>query len=237
MNPQSWSLRRTTIGIACVIAPLLAACTTLQVVESVPPDAASLPDVAEGVTTVPDVAASLPEASTPDRMSGSQDAGAADVIVDAGREASSAPPEAGIDCGTAPPIFTNAAAGPFCPFTSAGFVSCAQGQHCCEYAADAGMPSTCNAGPCASPAILSGADWQCDEENDCPQNEVCCLVGSAAKSSTCPTRFFGVAVSGSMCRTTCGAGERVVCGSQADCTTGTCAQFSARGKSLGFCRP
>ncbi|HEY8075122.1 MAG TPA: hypothetical protein VIF62_13455, partial [Labilithrix sp.] len=49
--------------------------------------------------------------------------------------------DSGPTCGTAPVLHPEAAAGPFCPFTAAGFVTCAAGQTCCD--APLGSFSSC----------------------------------------------------------------------------------------------
>jgi hypothetical protein len=180
---------------------------------------------------------------------GDRDAsGAVDATADAGSDGASgdasdgatdaAPSDGGVvDCGAPYTIFTNAN-GPFCPFTEAGPGSCAVGQHCCEYTLEAGVPSTCNeaAGACAA---LSGTiDWGCDEQNDCPASEVCCYVGQLKQDDPACPNLRGTNVSGSVCRPgTCNTGERVACGTQADCVSGTCTGINVRGKDLGLCLP
>jgi hypothetical protein len=140
------------------------------------------------------------------------------------------------DCGAPYKIFTSDA-GPFCPFTATGPVNCPVTDHCCEYLSDSGLPSTCNAANAAcipSPGVV---DWGCDEKNDCPSGEVCCFVGGITQDRSCPI-YHGTNVTGTVCRPgVCNAGEKVICGKQADCTSGTCLGMNMRGKNLGFCGP
>ncbi len=158
---------------------------------------------------------------------GASDDASADTGTDAGMDA---------ECGAAHRVFTNDA-GPFCPFTATGPANCAVTEHCCEYRADAGFPSTCNGANAAcvvSPGVI---DWGCDEQNDCPTSQVCCFIGAIVQDRPeCPV-YRGVGVSGTVCRPgACNAGETVACGAQADCTSGTCLGLNVRGKNLGFCQ-
>ena len=167
-----------------------------------------------------------------------QDANAPDTgsdagIVDAGHDAA--------DCGSYA-IFSSSS-GPYCPYTSQGAVSCAVGQHCCEYVQGNGIPSTCNDGATACQGDLTGgADWECDEQNDCPGSSyVCCLHGSVTQQDTCPTRYTGVGVTGTTCRpSACDVGEIEICGDPAHvgntCTQGTCTGMNTHSKNLGFCK-
>jgi len=172
------------------------------------------------------------DGNAPDAQGDASDGGSrADSGGDGGTDAG--------DCGAPYPIFTDNN-GAYCPFQVDGGSNCAQTEHCCQYGADAGIPSTCNASAsgCSSPAILSGADWRCDEKNDCQAGETCCLLGTPTQEAACPVRYFGVNVSGTICRAgACGVGESVVCGVQGDCSSGTCTGMTTRGKNLGFCKP
>jgi hypothetical protein len=175
---------------------------------------------------------------------------AADAPADSGVDASGdtgsdaaadgAPSDGGLadgDCGPPFTIFTNDA-GPFCPFTAAGPANCTVGQHCCEYTLEAGVASTCNEANGACLPLPGTIDWGCDEKNDCPGSEVCCYVGQLKQDNpSCPA-LRGTSISGTVCRPgACNSGERVACGSQADCASGTCTGINARGKDLGLCIP
>lgn len=153
-----------------------------------------------------------------------------DVAADAGADAA-------VDCGAPLRIFTNDA-GPFCPFTSLGPASCAVGEHCCEYTLDSGLPSTCNAANAACQGSPGVFDWGCDELNDCPDNQVCCLVATVQQPNPSCRVYRVSGLTGSLCRPGgCNANENVLCGTQADCTSGTCTAFNVRGKNVGFCAP
>jgi hypothetical protein len=168
--------------------------------------------------------------------SGTLDAGADSGTLDAGADSGTLDAGADAECGAPYKIFTSDA-GPFCPFTLNGPASCATGQHCCEYLADAGLSSTCNEANAACIASQGVVDWGCDEANDCPSNEVCCFVGTVVQDRPeCPL-YRGVNVAGTVCRPgACNAGEKVICGSQADCSQGTCVGMNMRAKDLGFCK-
>jgi hypothetical protein len=193
----------------------------------------------DATTAAPD--ADGDDGAPPDtRKDGGKDGSARDTGTDTGggsdASSSDAAADAGVDCGAPYKIFTTDA-GPFCPFTAAGPARCATSEHCCEYVADSGLPSTCNGANAACVASPGVIDWGCDEANDCPADEVCCFVGAIVQDRPeCPL-YRGANVSGTVCRPgACNAGEAVVCGSQADCANGTCTGMNMRGKDLGFCK-
>jgi hypothetical protein len=134
-------------------------------------------------------------------------------------------------------------AGPYCPFQAHGAPStCAAAQHCCDPGGSASV-STCSAA-CSFPppatadaGAAASADWQCDSKTECPSGQLCCLLGQVAPTSTAGcSDLVGVNVRGTVCRASCAANEPVVCAQAADCSQGTCAPFSTRGKDLGSCR-
>ncbi len=214
---------------------ILAACTS-TVLETEGGDAGGVPG---------DDAATRPDTSRP-----SVDGGAdpdASVAEDGGHDAH-APSDGGqdakplVDCGTVSPQVFTSALGPFCPFQAGNvFNNCAVGEHCCEYAEEAGVPSTCSAGPTACGVeIATGFDWRCDETNDCPGGQVCCFAGAITPHLQCAGQYSAPAGTHSTaCRiATCAAGETRTCGTQADCPAGTtCTAMRLRGKHFGFCKP
>jgi hypothetical protein len=177
-----------------------------------------------------------------------QDDARADDEREAGREGidGDLPGDAGadaslVDCGVPGQFFTSAQ-GPFCPFQSGDvFSNCAVGEHCCEYAEAANIPSTCSAGATACAVeIATGFDWRCDETNDCPGGQVCCFASPVTPHPQCIGQYSGSPDAHSTaCRIgACAAGETRTCGSQADCPLGTtCTGMRFRGKHFGFCKP
>ncbi len=152
-----------------------------------------------------------------------------------------APADAGADCKTVPsnaPFTTDA--GPFCPFQGDGgvFAACDNGQHCCVPGSGA---STCQDAGCVFAAdAATNADFQCQETNDCPANNVCCEnAGSQVQQDLgCTAYDFVSKQKGTSCvqGTACGAGQGQVCGSTADCSGGkTCFPLNTKGIWLGVC--
>ena len=175
------------------------------------------------------------DASRPDTSSNS-DTGT-------GGDTSTPPPQdAGADCAKAPNFHPTPEAGPFCPFQKAAdggalFGECALGSHCCLYAQNSMLPSTCNTAQTAC-ADAGTADFECEESSDCVGIDmVCCLKGSVKKDPVCGT-YFGSLVNGTTCRkTTCMPMETLVCDSaQATCPAGqTCQPFKTKSIELGGC--
>jgi hypothetical protein len=208
------------LGLALSLFPgaLLVACTTTVIrLDGGDAGAASLDDADAGAAAAADrVRADASEA------------------VDAGGES--------LDCGAPGNQVFTSPLGPFCPFQAGGvFRNCAVGEHCCEYAEDAGAASSCSAGPTACGVeIASGFDWRCDEGNDCPSGQVCCFAGAIAPHPVCAGQYStSPTVHSTACRIgACAAGETRTCGSSADCAPGaTCAGMRLRGKHFGFCQP
>jgi hypothetical protein len=152
--------------------------------------------------------------------------------------------DAGPHCHAAHIHAADGTKGPYCPFQASGAVStCAAKQHCCE-SSQSGSVSTCSATSCtfavapdAGHAGGGGADFECDSKTECPQGQVCCLLGEVKPTSTpgC-TDLVGVNVRGTACRTSCGTAEPAICAQQSDCSQGTCTPFATKGKDLGFCK-
>ena len=168
---------------------------------------------------------------------GGVEADAADALADSG-DGGTGPK----DCGAPPGLVFTDIEGPFCPFQANNvFDHCAVGEHCCEYAAESALPSTCNAGATAcAPAISTGFDWRCDETNDCPANQVCCFDSPITPDPSCSGHYRAPASAAqTACRPgACLASETRTCGSQADCPVGTkCTGMRFRGKHFGFCKP
>jgi hypothetical protein len=141
-------------------------------------------------------------------------------------------------------IFTNDS-GPFCGVNAPDGApsNCNNGQVCCQCDREAGTPSSCQANAAACTCIPSNdagnnfnAIWECNEKNDCPANQVCCLSDTPIQDNTCSTKYFSTRTLGTTCKANCAAGEAVVCGSQADCTTGTCVGARIKSVQLGFCK-
>src|SRR6185437_5967532 len=93
------------------------------------------------------------------------------------------PQDAGADCKTPSGPFSTDA-GPFCPFQVGAdggtvFSACADGQHCCI--PNGNGASTCQAGACTFPD--AGSDFQCNETNDCPGNNMVCCENAGAEIS------------------------------------------------------
>lgn len=182
----------------------------------------------------------------PGKDGGKLDTGAADSgnPTDSGNPADSG-------CATIT-LHPNPDAGAYCPFQAGDggnnkFDNCAGGQHCCEYAVSANLPSTCNAGnsPCTVPPDAGpNYDWKCNEKDDCTGNDICCLVGNViTPDKYCVGQAFTTGVTGSICKASCttlpdaGAGNEVqLCASQSECTGGkTCMPFKKVGGQYGVC--
>lgn len=148
-----------------------------------------------------------------------------------------------MDCGTIP-TFPTPEAGPYCPFQAGGdggiFASCATNEHCCEYTADSGLPSTCSASQVMCVNSPGAIDWQCDEQGDCT-GMTCCIQGNViSKDKFCFGQAFVTGVTGSKCQASCtktdAGGEAPMCSKSSDCPNGTtCHTFKKSGKNLGVC--
>lgn len=132
-------------------------------------------------------------------------------------------------------------AGPFCyfipkPNDGGNGINCATGQTCCYGApkgGDAGFdPSSCvNGAATACPAPTTdaapGNAFECAEKDDCPSNQLCCIVpligvdGGPATLSTGVDKFTCTYLTGEMgtrCKATCGSGDFQGCQSDTECT-------------------
>jgi hypothetical protein len=194
-----------------------------------------------GGAGVVDRDASETDATTPPRAEGGAtpraDSGPDRTEADGGADAA-----ASEDCGAIETQLFTSPLGPFCPFQAGNaFSNCAVGEHCCEYAEQDGVPSTCSAGPTAcGVAITTGFDWRCDESNDCPGGQVCCFAGAITPHPTCAGRYSASPLThATACRpAACAPGETRTCGSQSDCPAATtCTPMRLRGKHFGFCKP
>jgi hypothetical protein len=142
------------------------------------------------------------------------------------------------DCGRAPPTFhpVDAGTGPYCPHSGvgdAGNNTCPVGETCCEHAADAGQPSSCQAAACAA----SDTSWACQDPNNCGGGQVCCAIAASAGQDPGCSFYFLSKFKGTACRTACATGELTVCESDAQCPSGkTCQNVTAKGGSFGFCK-
>lgn len=143
------------------------------------------------------------------------------------------------DCGRAAPTLhpVEAGTGPYCPFSAvgdAGNKTCAFGENCCEHAADAGMPSTCQATACAN---AKDTDWQCQDPNNCGTGQVCCAIAASAGQDPGCSFYFLSKFKGTACRAACATGELTVCEGDSQCPTGqTCNNVTSKGGSFGFCK-
>jgi hypothetical protein len=139
-------------------------------------------------------------------------------------------------CGTPPALHPEAKPGVYCPFASAGPVTCDARQECCETPQGAAVRSTCE--PLGSACPLAGSTlWQCEDALDCaasPSGRVCCGVGAVQLDAACGFRR-GSGFTGSHCAQACGAGEVTICETQLQCASGTCTPFKTQGLALGLC--
>jgi len=145
--------------------------------------------------------------------------------------------------------FPNPDAGAYCPFQAGPdgsvFGNCGTGQHCCQYAVSANLPSTCNNAnsACLTPDASPNYDWRCNEKDDCQGNQVCCLIGNViTQDKFCSGQAFTTGVTGSACKASCatlqdgGPGNEVqMCTSSAECGGKTCMPFKKGGGSYGVC--
>lgn len=162
----------------------------------------------------------------------------------------SAGADAAKECGSPPSLHPTPDAGIYCPFQADGGPDASRncenlpGTHCCNYPQAANKPSTCNtvATACGPEADAGGADFGCDEPNDCAVSSTgtahCCLRGTVKVDAVCKTSF-GSLVKGTHCSAgaCANAGEIELCSTQADCTVAgeTCTPFSTKAKELGAC--
>lgn len=144
--------------------------------------------------------------------------------------------DAAAACGAPPTLHPESQPGPFCPFTATGFVYCGAGQTCCD-GAPVGGTSACVAAGASCPATGDSA-WACEDAVDCAgaaDGPVCCGAGVVSFDATCGF-YRGATFTGSRCAHACGAGEVVVCETDAQCPHGkTCVAFKTQGLGLGTC--
>ncbi len=154
-------------------------------------------------------------------------------------------------------------AGPFCAFIpkpndGGTGVNCATGETCCYGApkgGDAGFdPTLCIADAataCPAPSNNQqrpGDSFECAEKDDCPSNQVCCIVpgttadggsltlGTGTDQFTCT---FLTGEKGTRCKATCGAGEFQGCQSDSECNGKTCTIVnvgSGDRLQMGYCK-
>jgi len=162
------------------------------------------------------------------RIDGGPDGAGADASVDdASLEA----------CPSVGPFTSDA--GPFCPFQNDGgpFAGdCPNNDHCCEYTVDSGLASTCNVVTLSCANVSGTLDFRCNETNDCPTANKCCLNGSvlANTDAGCIAYIGASDMTGTTCAATCAT---QVCGTNADCPSSqTCVPFKIRAVVLGFCQ-
>jgi hypothetical protein len=151
--------------------------------------------------------------------------------------------DAGADCKTPNGPFTTDG-GPFCPFQQGAdggtlFSDCQNGQHCC-IPGSTSTPSTCQASTCTFAAdAATNADFQCNESNDCPNNQVCCENAGAEvqQDPGCTSYWFVSKQHGTTCMNSCPSGQAQICGSSADCKNGgTCVPVNTKAIWLGACQ-
>lgn len=155
---------------------------------------------------------------------------------------SSAPADAGSDCGTAASLHVpKADGGMFCPFsapTGGKNIYCSTAQECCENPKGGGV-STCETRGTACPVATATA-WECESPVDCAAGQVCCAhSGTAGTPVTIGTDVCGPYLSkfsGTKCAATCATGELVVCEQASDCTSGTCTAVKPKGNDIGVCQ-
>ena len=151
--------------------------------------------------------------------------------------------DAGPDCKNVPTTFPfTTDSGPFCPFQQGAdggtlFSACADGEHCC-ISGSTSIPSTCQATTCTFPTdAATNSDFECNETNDCPANNVCCLKapGHLSPEIGCPSYDYVSTQRGTYCATACATGEAQICGANSDCTGKTCFPVNTKGMWLGAC--
>src|SRR5579885_1583589 len=115
--------------------------------------------------------------------------------------------DAGADCKNVPSNFPfTTDSGPFCPFQQGAdggtlFSACNDGQHCC-IPGSTSIPSTCQNGTCVfTTDAATNSDFECNESNDCPGNNICCLKapGHLAQDPGCTMYDFVSSQRGTYC--------------------------------------
>jgi hypothetical protein len=137
--------------------------------------------------------------------------------------------------------------GIYCPFSAVAGgmdVTCPAGtQHCCE------PPSTgtSECAPIAAMCAEGDTDWQCEGTPDCAgqPGTICCgsgrletqapQPGCGPDGGTVPSYTYVSGFTGSTCMTPAACTAFQICGSQADCTTGTCTPIKPKGNDIGYC--
>lgn len=166
-----------------------------------------------------------------------------DVVTQDQNAGDTGPQDAGADCKTPSGPFTTDA-GPFCPFQVAPdggtlFSDCPNGDHCCV-SGSTSVPSTCQATACVFTTDAStNSDFQCNESNDCPGNQVCCEnAGSEVlQDPGCTSYWFVSKQHGTTCMNSCPSGQAQICGSSSDCKNGgTCVPVNTKAMWLGACQ-
>lgn len=183
---------------------------------------------------------------------------------DAGKDGNTVNDGAAGDGDAGPVCFSklrpNADAGPFCyfipkPADAGNGINCGTGQSCCYGAPkgpDAGFdPSVCvdgGASACPAPSNpdASPADsFECAEKDDCPTNQVCCIIPFAADGgvTTGTDQFtcnFAKSEKGTRCKAACDTGDLQGCQSDSECTGGKkCTQLdvgTGDRLQMGYCK-
>jgi hypothetical protein len=198
--------------------------------------AASLGACSSGDSTTKDAGKDVTTADTGKQDTGTQDTGTPDTGIQ----------DAGADCKNVPSSFPfTTDSGAYCPFQQAAdggtmFGPCNVGDHCCVYPVSSNLPSTCNGGntACSIATDAGTADFGCNETNDCPSNQVCCLTapGYLSQDPGCMSYYFVGKNAGTSCAASCGT-QPQLCGSDSDCPQGkTCKPVNTKGMWLGACQ-
>ncbi len=108
------------------------------------------------------------------------------------------------------------------PFSSPGVIACAGGtcavpDNACCHPPEAGAACQPESTPCAGPERV------CDETEDCPEGEVCCVVEVR-------TTAFGTA-----CREACDPGQPRACARPSECDGRPCVEIACAGTRVRTC--
>lgn len=135
--------------------------------------------------------------------------------------------------------------GVFCPFANTNLpdgspfaITCDIGQHCCVYPFNSSQPSSNQASDCQTTCPTfdaGGSDYECDEAQDCPSGNICCVNANPPDLDNEFCSRVRV-LKTTRCRTSCQAGEFQACQTQAECASGfTCTPTKYPGKQVGVC--
>ena len=155
----------------------------------------------------------------------------------------------GVDCGKAAALHPETAPGVYCPFSSIDggpTTICTAGQICCQPSVAPYAPSTCQAesatdgGGCP---VAGSIVWECEGPMDCAassKGKTCCGFGVPTKeAATCSNYNYvsGATGLGTVCATTCAAGQTEICDQAAgQCTApAVCTATKYHGNQVGYC--